>query len=93
MGTSRHIQFCLRCFAIDPDNPYRWSEKEIAELHNLTTVILAADGKKIPLDTLQNAPGSGARLTGHVCGLKQACWGHQGLFLDRKGRSSFLQGW
>ncbi|KAH0631780.1 hypothetical protein JD844_019579 [Phrynosoma platyrhinos] len=30
-------------FIVDPDNAYRWSEKEIAELHDLTTVIVAAD--------------------------------------------------
>ncbi|XP_066496702.1 methyltransferase-like protein 22 isoform X2 [Tiliqua scincoides] len=30
-------------FCTDPDNPYHWSEQEIAELHSLTTVILAAD--------------------------------------------------
>ncbi|KAJ6657607.1 hypothetical protein lerEdw1_002323 [Lerista edwardsae] len=30
-------------FCTDPDNAYCWSEKEIAELHNLTTVIVAAD--------------------------------------------------
>lgn len=30
-------------FCTDPVNPYSWSEQEIAELHNFTTVILAAD--------------------------------------------------
>ncbi|XP_062999615.1 methyltransferase-like protein 22 isoform X3 [Elgaria multicarinata webbii] len=30
-------------FCTDPENSYSWSEKEIAELHDLTTVILAAD--------------------------------------------------
>ncbi|XP_061455813.1 methyltransferase-like protein 22 isoform X2 [Rhineura floridana] len=30
-------------FCTDPDNSYGWSEKEIAELNNFTTVILAAD--------------------------------------------------
>ncbi|XP_077775335.1 methyltransferase-like protein 22 isoform X3 [Podarcis muralis] len=30
-------------FCIDPDHPYSWSEEEIAELHDFTTVILAAD--------------------------------------------------
>ncbi|XP_048350277.1 methyltransferase-like protein 22 isoform X2 [Sphaerodactylus townsendi] len=30
-------------FCTDPDSPYSWSEQEIAELHNFTTVILAAD--------------------------------------------------
>ncbi|KAL8174839.1 UNVERIFIED_CONTAM: hypothetical protein K2H54_003392 [Gekko kuhli] len=30
-------------FCTDPDIPYSWSDQEIAELHNLTTVILAAD--------------------------------------------------
>ncbi|KAF7237462.1 Methyltransferase-like protein 22 [Varanus komodoensis] len=28
---------------LDPENPYSWSEKEIVELHDLSTVILAAD--------------------------------------------------
>ncbi|CAI5792344.1 Uncharacterized protein PODLI_1B034064 [Podarcis lilfordi] len=30
-------------FCIDPDHSYSWSEEEIAELHDFTTVILAAD--------------------------------------------------
>ncbi|XP_044308488.1 methyltransferase-like protein 22 [Varanus komodoensis] len=30
-------------FCTDPENPYSWSEKEIVELHDLSTVILAAD--------------------------------------------------
>ncbi|XP_013926592.1 PREDICTED: methyltransferase-like protein 22 [Thamnophis sirtalis] len=33
-------------FCTDPEDCFSWSEKEIAELHDLTTVILAADGTK-----------------------------------------------
>ncbi|XP_042294230.1 methyltransferase-like protein 22 [Sceloporus undulatus] len=41
--TVRVLDWLQNDFCTDPDNAYSWSEKEIAELHNLTTVIVAAD--------------------------------------------------
>nr|XP_008114989.1 PREDICTED: methyltransferase-like protein 22 isoform X1 [Anolis carolinensis] len=39
----RVLDWLQNDFCADPDNAYSWSEKEIAELHDFTTVIVAAD--------------------------------------------------
>lgn len=80
---SSEIQYC---FAVDPVNPYSWSEQEIAELHNFTTVILAADGKKIQLDTLQKTQGFSDCLKAH-----SLFWSTSGPILQLK--TGLTEGW